>query len=51
MTTTIKKVETTAKFVLLVEKHTVYQKLLTDNILIRMNPCILITVCKNNIVI
>ncbi|KAJ6628976.1 Meiotic recombination protein SPO11 [Pseudolycoriella hygida] len=42
-TMNIKKVETLAKFVLLVEKHTIYEKLLTENFLTRLKPCILIT--------
>lgn len=43
-TMAIKKVETAAKFVLLVEKHTVYERLLVDDILNRLHPCILVTV-------
>ncbi|XP_037033919.1 uncharacterized protein LOC119072743 isoform X2 [Bradysia coprophila] len=42
-TMSIKKVETAARFVLLVEKHTVYEKLLLENVLDRLGPCILIT--------
>lgn len=44
-TVSIKKVETSARFVLLVEKHTVYEKCLLENVLNRLGPCILITVC------
>ncbi|KAG4073105.1 hypothetical protein HA402_009524 [Bradysia odoriphaga] len=42
-TMSIKKVETVARFVLLVEKHTVYEKLLLENVLNRLGPCILVT--------
>lgn len=48
-TINIKKVETTAKFVLLVEKHTIYERLLEENILHRFHPCILVTVRLNAI--
>lgn len=50
LTMSIKKVETAAKFVLLVEKHTIYEKLLIENILSRLGPCLLVTV-RINVVI
>lgn len=49
-TMSIKKVETAARFVLLVEKHTVYEKLLVEDVLNRLSPCILITVCVTGFV-
>lgn len=40
----IKSLKSSAKFILVVEKDTIFQKLLDEGILTRLKPCILITV-------
>lgn len=45
LTHSIKKIQTNAEFVLVVEKDTVFKKLLLDGVLARFdNKCILVTV-------
>jgi DNA topoisomerase VI subunit A len=40
------RLESSARFVLLVEKDATFQKLLDEGILDRLGPCVLITVSK-----
>lgn len=47
ITSDIVNIETTVAFVLVVEKHTVFEKLLQENVLTRLGQeCILLTVSK-----